>query len=817
MSRESHAVSPVEALRQELEKERRLRQQAEVDKKKAEREKEIVEEEKEIVEQEKMRLEKQIQLTTLPEFLEACHTYLSVGFSTRINYTTGTQGKPENATSKLRPNHIREWTTFSPEQSAVWEDLFDIDFVSKPHFTSLNTLRESGSDLAQRSLGSELDLGYYERYAVEDRVSLIIRSLYSNNKLRDVFSLKGDVVFENHGNTITADGEGPEQVLDPDIGSPQQSPAQKRRKKADIHGESLPATPDPRSRSSRPRADQFCVYSTGPGGTIPAFIIEYKAPHKLTLDTIEAGLMDMEVDDVVVYSESDDLVKVARRRVAAVITQLFSYMIQASLEFGYICTGEAFIFLRVASDDPTTVYYFLSSPNKDVGETTGCADGPNKLHLTAIGQVLAFTLRALKTRPHGQDWRNRAEEQLERWKIEHDDILFRSDIEKSSGKKLSDFKQDHRSRNEYIRASPIRTRSARLVAASTCRDPEEKPTGSEPSDSDDSSENGGFDPGSPSTGLPRRASNIMVVVPPPPPRPPPPPPPTGKRDRRLNMEPPIQPTQFCTQKCLLGIFNRGPLDQNCPYVASHGHGRHTIDDSEFCRLVRAQILAKSGPSGCESMHRHGTSGALFWLTLYPYGYTLVAKAMPVETVRRAIYEESIYRQLRPIQGIHVPVCLGSVDISSRPLWYDGIFEVVHLLLLSHVGKLIKVHAGVNDLKIYVPSACESLHAIHRQRVLHRDAHIGNILWNAENKQAMFIDFERARIVNNSTETKKRKLGTVPCFANNNVAFEREIRSVKSDMVLLSSTYHEQRRKVDEQEREKRLKAWHSRTISSPAG
>lgn len=49
----------------------------------------------------------------------------------------------------------------------------------------------------------------------------------------------------------------------------------------------------------------------------------------------------------------------------AIITQLFSYMIEMGVQYGYICTGEAFIFLKIA-DDPSSVYYYLSIPNRDV-------------------------------------------------------------------------------------------------------------------------------------------------------------------------------------------------------------------------------------------------------------------------------------------------------------------------------------------------------------------------------------------------------------------------------------------------------------------
>ena len=127
------------------------------------------------------------------------------------------------------------------------------------------------------------------------------------------------------------------------------------------------------TRASRPRADQFCVYNTSAQNTenrIAAFIIEYKAPHKLPLGYIYEGLEDMELEDVIQQRETDTSQEQFRRLIAAVITQAFSYMIDIGLEYGCVCTGEASIFLRVP-DDPSTVNCYLSVPTGDAGETTG--------------------------------------------------------------------------------------------------------------------------------------------------------------------------------------------------------------------------------------------------------------------------------------------------------------------------------------------------------------------------------------------------------------------------------------------------------------
>ncbi|KAF2179925.1 hypothetical protein K469DRAFT_730386 [Zopfia rhizophila CBS 207.26] len=93
--------------------------------------------------------------------------------------------------------------------------------------------------------------------------------------------------------------------------------------------------------------------SSRPQNRIPAFIIEYKALYKLPLGYIYEGLDNIELEDMIRF-----------RRLMATIR----------LEYGYMCTGEAFVFLQVP-DNPRTVHYFLSVPKN--------SDGVNRLHLTA--------------------------------------------------------------------------------------------------------------------------------------------------------------------------------------------------------------------------------------------------------------------------------------------------------------------------------------------------------------------------------------------------------------------------------------------------
>ena len=67
-------------------------------------------------------------------------------------------------------------------------------------------------------------------------------------------------------------------------------------------------------------------------------------------------------------------------------------MIDNGLEYSYISTGQAFVFLRVLEDDPTTVYYYLAEPKMDVGQPD---DLGFRYPFIAISRVLSFCLLAL--------------------------------------------------------------------------------------------------------------------------------------------------------------------------------------------------------------------------------------------------------------------------------------------------------------------------------------------------------------------------------------------------------------------------------------
>lgn len=202
--------------------------------------------------------------------------------------------------------------------------------------------------------------------------------------------------------------------------------------------------------------------------------------------------------------------------------------------------------------------------------------------------------------------------------------------------------------------------------------------------------------------------------------------------------------QYCTQKCLLGLVEGGLLDKTCPNVRDYGGSHHRIDQPTFLNLMRQQ-LSKDLDTDCEPVGVHGARGALFKVRLTSHGYTLAAKCTVINFVGHLNQEAAIYERLRPIQGMHVPVHLGNVDL-DRPYFYDGIAEIVHMMFLSFGGKLISQRIN-GDNRLYLTEQVErSIRAVHQLGVLHRDAMPRNMLWNAEVSQAIMIDFERAEVL-----------------------------------------------------------------------
>jgi hypothetical protein len=85
----------------------------------------------------------------------------------------------------------------------------------------------------------------------------------------------------------------------------------------------------------------------------------------------------------------------ADKLAAAVATQTFHTMIESGLEYGYITTGEAYVFLQVREDEPQTLYYHVSIPGEH---------GQLSHSHTAVSQVMSICLLAVQSSQRNQVW-----------------------------------------------------------------------------------------------------------------------------------------------------------------------------------------------------------------------------------------------------------------------------------------------------------------------------------------------------------------------------------------------------------------------------
>lgn len=498
--------------------------------------------------------------------------------------TGGATCKPEY---RKYPKRIIPWNDFTTQQKGVSDQISKSPIYSDRRFSPSGFIKR----VQLVHVRSEDNVRVNEQHLVEMPAKEVLNTIYSDEELRRQFEMRGKVTYLSHlnlnpGTDVDTTGHSPKTDSLPEFSTPQSNPQEK--------------SADKKAISKYPKdtggcADEFCVIQLENGKEVPACIIEYKPPFKLTLELVTAGLEnkaglpfnEIELDQDVIGQEGEGLKYEGTYIVSAVITQLFSYMIKAKVRYGYVSTGEVIIFVHIL-ENPEIVEYYLCVPSEEVD-----LNKPTTLHQTAVAQVLAFTLRAMSDPAPSQLWHEEAA-RLSTWDVKFVDI-FKSivDSQRKDPKRSSAYKPNlSKAMREFLR-SPYAIRLKSLPIDSGIADTEDKSgkavtsgttkagrrrckprdfdtTHSNDKD-DDNDDAGNASP----TPLPSRAkrssktqthnnarSNDKKGV-------------AGNSDRTrkqttLNQPGSVGLREYCTQACLLGLATGGPLDIRCPNVADHG-------------------------------------------------------------------------------------------------------------------------------------------------------------------------------------------------------------------------------------------------------
>ncbi|CAK7271006.1 hypothetical protein SEPCBS119000_004378 [Sporothrix epigloea] len=650
------------------------------------------------------RAEQTRPLTLWPT-LKACHSF---NFALRLYKTIRFKSRAvrKNFAGHVYPQRIIPWTDFPARQEAIWKQLSGPSFASQHQFLPQVVLDEFRSSIER--VGSDNMLKRFVQNTVELAVNTILYAVYENPLLRDRLGLQGKVEFDG------------------------------------MFNQDHPAGP----------LEHFCIHKVPDGHNIVLDMV-YKTPHKLMLHEILSLKTEIQPERDVIDKNVTSVESASKSLAAAAITELFAHMVARGVQFGFVTTGQAYIFLHIP-DDPTVVYCHVHVPYWDVRGVDEAS-----LLKTAVAQVTAFALQSLRRSPPPQSWYDAAAK-LKVWATDYDHVLARIPQELRGLEAQADFRKAHESR--HLTRSPI-------PAPSDCNQ----------ADTESGCSKDNVDEGASSLSTqsicPDESAAVLD---------------SGGSQAQADKGPQpqdgtghqrIQDRPYCTHACLLGLAYGGPVDKSCPNAASHGPSH--IDVKTFRTLLRAQMAEDRGPEAdVMPVRQCNTYESPLKVRLSAYGYTLLAKG-----VRRCDHEclqreEEIFDRLRSIQGKHVPVCLGQTDL-ARPYYYGG-RALENILLLSWAGQNMNQCIKEISKESTIAAVTEAYTSIHELGVLL--GHQSRYYIKYYNGAFMIVGMSRAkhcsrlprRVIRQDSQSGKRRL-VVPRGEEVD-DFDRELETIKSSVL-----------------------------------
>ncbi|KAL9011753.1 MAG: hypothetical protein Q9173_003428 [Seirophora scorigena] len=680
-----------------------------------------------------------VQPTTFQELLEACHEELFQQLQVQNNADLATTGTHTSVKGKLSPQYLRPWQGFSIERERVYRQIYDVWHPQTGPVRDLPSLQGilDRAKYLKGMISSENDLKRFHYVVIEAYVDAILNAMVNNEALNKNYGRLGNGFdFPNEALALR-NGE-------PEVEERRQQMAQDAKKTNPVTLTREAAETEPGGVSVVPplNADQYLVAWKDNVAKL-ILIEELKAPHKLTQQFLKLGLtnpktrqlgtLDMrKIKDRMRIGDTEEQKKQfeAQKLVAAAATQTYSYMLPAGLGYGCIFTGEAFLFLHIAEDDPHTLLYHLSIPAEDVSQS---GDSSSDYAFTAVAQLVTFAVLASESEPRSKWWRNKAVKNAMRWLVDYTAVERALKTPRSQRRQSPEESSAWKGRKGPV---PEKKHHTRFKDKDDDNDASNGPNGQNSSTDDTGSElSDAFaefdDTPSKSNNHQRSRGNER-----------------GGRGSSKRQGP--QDNAYCTQACLLGLMRQTAIDENCPNAALHPRKKsspafHLVGPKKFPALVQAQ-LAETLDDHIHDLQISGARGMLFQISLVSHGYVFVGKGTVAVFVRDLQHEGRIYQRLKKLQGIDIPVYLGNIDLVEQQ-WYDYCLCVCHMMLLSYGGGRV---ANLNDsMEMQVKSFAATLN---RYGVQHGDLREANMLWNVELQRLVFIDFERSTIAHQRNKT-----------------------------------------------------------------
>ncbi|CAP93412.1 Pc16g07420 [Penicillium rubens Wisconsin 54-1255] len=369
---------------------------------------------------------------------------------------------------RLCPLSLHPWLEFPQHQEAMWKKICQAPELVTPWvFPSQTPMQYTAHHLQWYTVHSEDTLKQFAHRTLDDFLAMIIDFMGREDRLRYGFSVRGRLKIDH--------------------------------------------------------PSDCCVSVTKFGFQEPAYAVLYIPGYCLTVPELVAGLRTTSPTEAL-DKEPNTFEEHAANMVIRVIARLYSRMICSGRRYGYIYTGEALVFLHITPEDSSAVEHYLCIPARDV-ISHGYDTRSHWVRLTALGQVLGFTLQSLAASPPSQEWHDAVYQAYRPLKDDHsvympqapDEIRFRPPVEFIYE---NSFWPGFWQKNVGDVIVPVF---------------DESPT----------SESSG------------RLSDVYKP--------------------------------YCTQACLRGTFEKDILDENCPNVAEHGAERHQISAEDICERMSEQL------------------------------------------------------------------------------------------------------------------------------------------------------------------------------------------------------------------------------------